>query len=172
MQRASLRLTLYGHRTQGYVAIRLLFSYPHVEVDCLFDLAVTGLQHPAFLAGGHAPGKSSSIRLFQLGIGLEAMVCGHGVVSSWEAVLPASRERERMATSDVVGKKNCRLEKYSGEGFGRFLRDAGARRPWIDEFGGQLDSAERSIKNPRKGGGPDHASGFVAACQAADCRYV
>src|SRR5712692_330501 len=115
MQRASLRLTLYGHRTQGYVAIRLLFSYPHVEVDCLFDLAVTGLQHPAFLAGGHAPGKSSSIRLFQLGIGLEAMVCGHGVVSSWEAVLPASRERERMATSDVVGKKNCRLEKYSGE---------------------------------------------------------
>src|SRR5713101_8078851 len=115
MQRASLRLTLYGHRTQGYVAIRLLFSYPHVEVDCLFDLAVTGLQHPAFLAGGHAPGKSSSIRLFQLGIGLEAMVCGHGVVSSWEAVLPASRERERMATSDVVGKKNCRLEKYSAE---------------------------------------------------------
>ncbi len=44
---------------------------------------VLGLQHPAFLAGGHAPGKSSSIRLFQLGIGLEAMVCGHGGVSSW-----------------------------------------------------------------------------------------
>ena len=47
-----------------------------------------------------------------------------------------------MNASDVEGKENCRLEKYSGEGFGRFLRDAGARRPWIDEFGGQTYCSE------------------------------
>jgi hypothetical protein len=89
MQGPTLRLTLYGHWTQGYEAVRLSFSYPGANVNRFLDLAVAGLQHPAFLAGGHAPGKSSSICLFQLCIGLEAMVCGHGVVSSWEAVLPA-----------------------------------------------------------------------------------
>ena len=82
MQRATLRLTLYGHWTQGYGAIRLLFSYPDVDAKGLRDLAVPGLQRAAFLAGGHAPGKYSLVCLFQLGIGLEAMICGHGVVSS------------------------------------------------------------------------------------------
>jgi len=82
MQRASLRLTLYGHRTQGYVAIRLPFSYPHGDANRLRDLVVPGLQLLALLADGHVPGKYSSICLFHLCIGLEAMVCGHGGVSS------------------------------------------------------------------------------------------
>jgi hypothetical protein len=59
-------------------AVRLSFSYPRVDVNCLRDLAVPGLQLPAFLAGGHVPGKYSAACLFQLGICPESMVCGQG----------------------------------------------------------------------------------------------
>ena len=51
-QRASLRLTLYGHLTQGCEAVRLSFFYPRVDVHRVDDLPVLALQLSAFLAGG------------------------------------------------------------------------------------------------------------------------
>jgi hypothetical protein len=80
--RVSLRLILYGHMTQEYEAVRRSFSYPGAPVNHIRDLAVTGLQLPAFVTGGHAPGKYSSVCFFQTGIGDESMVFGHGGVSS------------------------------------------------------------------------------------------
>jgi len=94
---------------------------------------VPGLQRPAFLAGGYAPGKYSAVGLFQPGICPESTVCGHGV-SFREAVLPASRngtvcplltgrerknvlekifcggtQRGEMAGMDTAGSGNARL---------------------------------------------------------------
>ena len=101
--------------TLGCEVFRRSFCYPSIDVNRVQNLVVRGLRRSEFLAGGHAPGKYSSVCLFHLGICHESMVSGHGVVSSLGSGSSYELERSRLSASDVEGKENCRLEKYPAE---------------------------------------------------------